>query len=157
MKILLEYRDCDKSDEFAQIACLINLAQFFYRCNRFDLYRNYLFKLYEVQSSRLAKIEAALALKKIGDRGRSILLKSYYKTLVVSTSKGVLTIEMNRIKPPVRTPTLFWRVVQDLLSSGNNWGRSEGTTDFGIYRSFRWSSITAPCNWSGTGLLPRKL
>ena len=67
MKILLEYRDCDKNDEFAQIACLINLAQFFYRCNRFDLYRNYLFKLYEVQSARLAKIEAALALKKIGD------------------------------------------------------------------------------------------
>ena len=67
MKILLEYRDCDKNDEFAQIACLINLAQFFHRCNRLDLYRNYLFKLYELQVSKQAKIEAALALKKIGD------------------------------------------------------------------------------------------
>ena len=40
MKILIEYRDCDKNDEAAQISCLINLAQFFFRCNRFDLYRN---------------------------------------------------------------------------------------------------------------------
>ena len=39
MKILIEYRDCDKNDEAAQISCLINLAQFFFRCNRFDLYR----------------------------------------------------------------------------------------------------------------------
>ena len=44
MKILLEYRDCDKNDEAAQIGCLINLAQFFFRCNRFDLYRNIFIK-----------------------------------------------------------------------------------------------------------------
>ena len=66
MKLLLDYRDCG-DNRVAQIAGLVNLAQFFFRCSRVDLYRDYLYKLYDVQLGQNARLEAANCLAKINE------------------------------------------------------------------------------------------
>ena len=66
MKLLLEYRDSGEN-VFAHISCLVNLAQFFFRCSRFDLYREYVFKLYEFQLSHASRVESAYCLHKIAE------------------------------------------------------------------------------------------
>lgn len=65
MKLLLEYRDSG-DNILAHVSCLVNLSQFFYRCSRFDLYRDYIFKLYEFQLTHGSRIEASYCLQKIG-------------------------------------------------------------------------------------------
>ncbi|CBY07582.1 unnamed protein product [Oikopleura dioica] len=62
MKLLLDYRDCGEN-RVAQIAGLVNLAQFFFRCSRVDLYRDYLYKLYDVQLGVNSRLEAANCLR----------------------------------------------------------------------------------------------
>jgi len=66
MKLLLDYRDCGEN-RVAQIAGLVNLAQFFFRCSRVDLYRDYLYKLYDVQLGVNSRLEAANCLAKINE------------------------------------------------------------------------------------------
>jgi len=65
MKLLLEYRDSNEN-ALSHVSCLVNLSQFFYRCSRYDLYRDYIFKLYEYQLSHGARVEAAYCLQKMG-------------------------------------------------------------------------------------------
>lgn len=66
MKLLLDYRDCGEN-RVTQIAGLVNLAQFFFRCSRVDLYRDYLYKLYDVQLGVNSRLEAANCLAKINE------------------------------------------------------------------------------------------